>query len=188
MAPGEPGLIATAVFLLCLPTVPKNNTTPRLWLCAGIYCIYFPRRKEAKVGGKKEGEPAVAQHVGNIKRDNESAFMKPKNREWFMLAWCKRFFGNDYLTWNKWKMVWRDAGCQLSGELWKCFTAERFLVTASLSGHFFFFFVCVDLLDNKALKHSHEREKKEVGISFLGWLHRGWSWKRQTKCSASSEL
>lgn len=66
VAPGVPGLITTAVFLLCLPAVPKNNTTPRLWLCAGIYCIYFPQRKEAKVGGEKK-EAAVVQHVGNIK-------------------------------------------------------------------------------------------------------------------------
>lgn len=78
VAPGEPGLITTAVFLLCLPTVPKNNTTPQFCLCAGIYCIYLPKRREATVWKKEKKkekkQAAVVQRVGNFKEDNESAF------------------------------------------------------------------------------------------------------------------
>ena len=99
VAPGEPGLITTAVFLLCLPAVPKNNTTPQLWLRAGIYCIYFPKRKEAKV----EEKAAVVQHIGNIKQDNESAFMKQKNKEWFMSVWSKRVSSGMIMLHENWR-------------------------------------------------------------------------------------
>lgn len=100
VAPGVPGLITTAVFLLCVPAVLKNNTTPRLGLCAGIYCIYFPKREEAKVGkgGKKNKRPRCFQNVGNMKADNESILRSWKSGSDLCWRDVKRFFRGDNVT------------------------------------------------------------------------------------------
>ncbi len=77
VAPGEPGLISTAVYLLCLPVVPKYNTTPQLGYLLEFIVFTFQSVKKQRW----EEEAAVVERVGNIKEDNESGFMKLKNKQ-----------------------------------------------------------------------------------------------------------
>ena len=76
LAPGEPGLITTAVFLLCLPAVPKNNTTPSSGYVLEFIVFTFLSVKKQRLKKKLQ----LVQQVGNIE-DNERAFVKLKNRE-----------------------------------------------------------------------------------------------------------
>lgn len=58
MAPGEPGLIATAVFLLCLPTVPKHNTTtPGLDYVLEFIMFTFQSVKKKQQHFSERGKP-----------------------------------------------------------------------------------------------------------------------------------